>query len=153
MSESTRFALAMVAFVLMAALLAIGRSPPSSTWNPANGFLLRPQLAADAQPPIDPQPLPQATDRNTQASKDSDVWSGVAGALLGAVIGLAGGVAAAWLPKRWDDRRKKQALATALLNEIRHLESTLRFTYNWIQLSGGIEPFETSTYDLARAEV
>ena len=35
MSESVRFALAMVAFALMATLLAIGMSPPSATWIPA----------------------------------------------------------------------------------------------------------------------
>jgi hypothetical protein len=121
MSESARFTLAMVAFVLMTTLLAIGMSPPSATWIPVNGFPLSARLAADAQPPIEPQPPPQAEDKGPQASK-SDLWSGAAATLLGAVIGFA----AAWLPKYWDDRQKRRLLATLLLSEIRFVDRFLR---------------------------
>jgi hypothetical protein len=52
----------------------------------------------------------------------SDAWIGVIGTLLGTVIGGVITYFATWELKRRDDQRKRHALATALLGEIRFLE-------------------------------
>jgi hypothetical protein len=85
----------------------------------------------------------------------SDGWSGVFGASLGAILGGVLGFMAVWLPKHWDDRQKRRALATLLLSEIRFLEGNLReICYEAPRsLYYSIRPFPTAIYDEAGANL
>jgi hypothetical protein len=130
MTAGPRFILALILLMLAGAALILGLWPAPSTLRQP------PVMAADAR-------VPRAM---------SEAWSGTFGALLGAVLGGVLGFMAAWLPKHWDDRQKRRALATLLLSEIRFMEGNLREIY----YRGVTTPdfgFQTAIYDEASANL
>jgi hypothetical protein len=130
MTAAPRFILALILLTLAGAALIMGLWPAPSIPRQS------PVMAAD--------------ERGPRAM--SEAWSGTFGALLGAVLGGVLGFMAAWLPKHWDDRQKRRALATLLLSEVRFLERNLREI-----LYRGIDApdldFQTAIYNEAGAHL
>jgi hypothetical protein len=126
LSGSTRFILALALLMLAGAGLVIGmwQAPP-----------LQQSMSAAS---------------GSLKSVMSDAWIGLIGTLLGVVIGFVG----AWLLKYWDDRRKRQTLATGLLSEIRLLHLGLRNLHDDMTAACRVmEPFQTAMYDQAGANL
>jgi hypothetical protein len=121
-SGNARFILALALLMLAGAGLVIGmwQAPP----------LQRPMSAASG----------------SSNSDMSGAWIGFIGTLLGAVIGFV----AALLMKYLDDCRKRQALATGLLSEIRLLHLSLRDIHDDTTAAYRVmEPFQSAMYDQA----
>jgi hypothetical protein len=129
-SGNARFILALALLMLAGAGLVIGmwQAPP----------LQRPMSAASG----------------SSKSVMSDAWIGLIGTLLGVVVGAVTGFVGAWLLKYWDDRRKRQTLATGLLSEIRLLHLGLRNLHDDMTAACRVmEPFQTAMYDQAGANL
>jgi hypothetical protein len=130
LSGNARFILALALLILAGTGLVIGmwQAPP----------LQRPMSAASG----------------SSKSVMSDAWIGLIGTLLGVVVGAVTGFVGAWLLKYWDDRRKRQTLATGLLSEIRLLHLGLRNLHDDMTAAYRvIEPFQTAMYNQAGANL
>jgi hypothetical protein len=106
------------------------------------------------QAPLAPLQRPVTAAGGSLKTPMSDAWIQVSGTLLGVVIGGALTYGLTWDLKRRDDQRKRHALATGLLSEIRLLDLSLREIHDDTTAAYRIvEPFQTAMYDQAGANL